>query len=563
MSDDVEPFPPAVRPGAPDEPDGAPARGAPTTGPAWSAPGTPAGEHPAAPAWPAPPASGYAQSAAWPPVDHPWAQPHQPPAQAPAAAGDWQSPATGTGWSPDAGAGSSPAGTGWSPAGGGWSPSSSGGGWAPGETGGGWTPSSGGGGWPPAPGATGGSGGSGGWSAPGGGWGDPWGRGPGQFPSGPPRNGRRGLAAALVAVVVAAFIGVGVGRAINSTRTITVTPFSPSQPFVPGANNGGSATNPGGAGGAGGTGATSAAIANVEKGVVDINTKLGYQSATAAGTGLVITSNGEVLTNNHVIQDATTISATVVTTGKTYSVKVLGEDPSADVALIQLQGASGLPTVPLGNSSSVHTGDAVTALGNAGGVGGMPSVVTGQVLATGQSITASDVGGANAEHLTDLIEMNAPIQEGDSGGPVVDSAGKVIGMNTAASTSGRFQVAANTAFAIPINDALTVVHQIENGQESSTVHLGLPGFLGVEVNPQGTASGALISGVVSGSAASKAGIQSGDVITGVNGHQVSQASDLTTLLQTHHPGDKVSITWQDQSGASHTATVTLGTGPAN
>jgi S1-C subfamily serine protease len=377
-----------------------------------------------------------------------------------------------------------------------------------------------------------------------------------------------------VAVVVAAFVGVGVGRAINSARTVTVTPPSQSQnpfnggnggfggPFgggLGGSNNSGNGTSGSGSGGQ----VNNATVTTIDKSVVDIDTKLGYQSATAAGTGIVLTSNGEVLTNNHVIDGATSISATDVTTGKTYTAKVVGEDPTADVAVLQLQGASGLTPAPLGNSSSVSNGDAVLAIGNAGGVGGTPSAVSGQVLATGQSITASDVGGSNAERLSDLIEMNAPIQPGDSGGPLVNSAGKIVGMNTAASTSGRFQVAANTAFAIPINDALTIVHQIENGQESSTVHLGLPGFLGVGVDPQGTANGALISNVVSGSAASKAGIQQGDVITGVDGHQVSQASDLTTLLQGHHPGDKVTLTWTDQSGSSHTASATLGTGPAN
>jgi S1-C subfamily serine protease len=372
-----------------------------------------------------------------------------------------------------------------------------------------------------------------------------------------------------VAVVVAALVGVGVGRAINSARTVTVTPPGASQsPFngggfgSPFGGSGGSANGNGNSNGTGGQ-VNSAIVSAIDKGVVDIDTKLGYQSDSAAGTGMVLTSSGEVLTNNHVIDGATSITATVVTTGKTYTAKVVGEDPTADVAVIQLQGASGLTTIPLGNSSTVATGDAVTAIGNAGGVGGTPSAVAGQVLATGQSITASDVGGANAERLSNLIEMNDPIQPGDSGGPLVNASGKVIGMNTAASTSGRFQVAANTAFAIPINDALTVVHQIESGQESSTVHLGLPGFLGVGVDPQATATGATISDVVSGSAAAKAGIQQGDVITSVDGHQVSQASDLTTLLQSHHPGDKVSLTWTDQSGASHTATVTLGVGPAN
>jgi len=361
------------------------------------------------------------------------------------------------------------------------------------------------------------------------------------------------------AVVAAAVFGVGIGRAINHTRTVTTTaaPGGLTQPVV---------TAPGlGSDGSAGFGSTT--VAAVERGVVDINTKLGYQSATAAGTGMILTSGGEILTNNHVIDGATAITATVVATGRTYTAKVVGTDVTADVAVLQLDGASGLSTIPLGDSSTVAVGDAVIALGNAGGVGGAPSVVTGRVQATGQAITASDQGGANAERLTNLIETDAPIQPGDSGGPLVTAAGKVIGMDTAASTGGRFQIAADTAYAIPINDALSIVHQIEAGKASATIHLGLSGFLGVEVQASttlgGSANGAVISGVVSGSPAEKAGMRAGDVITGVDGHAISVAADLTTQLRTHHPGDRVSITWSDQGGTSHTVTVTLMTGPAN
>jgi len=211
----------------------------------------------------------------------------------------------------------------------------------------------------------------------------------------------------------------------------------------------------------------------------------------------------------------------------------------------------------------------VIAIGNAGGVGGAPSVVDGTVQATGQTITASDQGGANAERLSNLIQTNAPIQPGDSGGPLVDANGKVIGMDTAASSGNRFQAAANTAFAIPINDAMSIIHQIESGHESATIHLGLPGFLGVAVQDGsgvfgGSGStGATVSSVVSGSPAANAGIRTGDTITSVNGQSVSSAQDLTTQLRSHHPGDTVTISWTDSSGSTHTATVKLITGPAS
>jgi S1-C subfamily serine protease len=385
------------------------------------------------------------------------------------------------------------------------------------------------------------------------------------------------VAAITAAMLAAAFVGVGIGRAVNQNRTIaaTSTPLQqvPAIPGFPGLGSGsgsGSGSSGSGSGsGSGASGSNSAAVANVEAGVVDINTSLGYQSASAAGTGMVITSSGEVLTNNHVINGATRITATLVTTGKTYTAKVVGTDVTGDVALLQLEGASGLKTVPLGDSSTVSSGASVIAIGNAGGVGGAPSVVDGTVQATGQTITASDQGGANAERLSNLIETNAPIQPGDSGGPLVDANGKVIGMDTAASSGNRFQASADVAFAIPINDAMSVIHQIESGQASSTIHLGLPGFLGVGQDSNGGvlggrgSSGATVDTVVSGSPAANAGIHQGDTITALNGQSIGSWQDLTTQLQLSHPGQSVTIGWTDSSGSQHTATVKLITGPAS
>src|SRR6516225_7706598 len=182
------------------------------------------------------------------------------------------------------------------------------------------------------------------------------------------------------------------------------------------------------------TALTTSQIANkVDPGLVDIVSTLGDQNAEAAGTGMVVTSSGEVLTNNHVIDGATSIKATDIGNGRTYTAKVVGYDKSDDVAVLQLQGASGLTTVSFGDSSRVHVGQSVTALGNAGGKGGTPSVATGTVTGLNQSITASDEGSGSSENLTGMIETNANIQPGDSGGPLVNSAGQVIGIDTAAS----------------------------------------------------------------------------------------------------------------------------------
>jgi S1-C subfamily serine protease len=345
-------------------------------------------------------------------------------------------------------------------------------------------------------------------------------------------------------------------------------------------NNNGNSSN-----GSNGSLGSSAIADAVDKGVVDITTNLGYQNAAAAGTGMVLTSNGEILTNNHVVRGATTIKVTVVTTGKTYTAKVVGTDPTDDVAVVQAQDASGLSTIPLGNSSSVKVGDAVVAIGNAGGTGGTPSVVTGSVTNLNQTITASDDNGTNSEQLHGLIQVNAPIVAGDSGGPLANSSGKVIGMDTAASsTQARFSDSGqgSEGYAIPINDALAIAKKIESGQASSKIHIGLPGFLGVEVadnssssNSNGfggfgnsggngnSTSGAVVQGTTDNSPAANAGITAGDVITSVNGTPVDSAQTLTSLLSGHHKGDQVTVGWTDSSGQTHSATITLTEGPAD
>jgi S1-C subfamily serine protease len=352
----------------------------------------------------------------------------------------------------------------------------------------------------------------------------------------------------------------------------------------------------------------------VDPALVDVVSTLGDQGASAAGTGIVLTSDGTVLTNNHVIRGATSIKVTDVGNGRTYTAKVVGYDATKDVAVIQLQNASGLTTANLGDSSSVRTGDSVTALGNAGGKGGTPSVANGTVTALNQGITASDEGsGSNSEQLTGLIETNANIQPGDSGGALVNSYGQVIGMNTAASSGTQFQSQSNQAavqaYAIPVDNAESIAKQVEAGQGSSTVHIGATAFLGIETdgsnsgsgsgsgsgdsggfggfgdgsgfggfgdgsgtngsgtngsgtNGSGTSSGVTIAGALSGSAAANAGLTAGDTITSVGGQAVSSTSDIQQALVKYHPGDKISLSWLDQSGQSQTTTVTLGSGPA-
>jgi S1-C subfamily serine protease len=290
-------------------------------------------------------------------------------------------------------------------------------------------------------------------------------------------------------------------------------------------------------------------------GVVDIDTVLQYEGAEAAGTGMVLTSDGEVLTNNHVVDGATSIRVTVVSTGQTYTATVVGTDPSDDVAVLQLQDASGLATITP-DPDGVDVGEAVTAVGNAGGTGGTPSAAAGTVTAVEQTITASDETGGDSEQLEGLIETDADVQSGDSGGPLYDADGEVVGMDTAASSGPVVD-----GYAIPIDDALSIARQIVSGVDDATIHQGYPAFLGVSVRDGG--SGALVAGVASGTAAADAGLAAGDTITAVDGDAVSSASGLTDALDARSPGDRVSLTWTDTAGTQHTATVTLGTGPAD
>ena len=316
---------------------------------------------------------------------------------------------------------------------------------------------------------------------------------------------------------------------------------------------------------------TSAIASRVDPGLVNIsvsNTTTGFRGEA---TGMVLTPSGVVLTNNHVIQGATNVRATDVGNGRTYTASVVGYDRGGDVAVIQLHGASGLQTVPLGDSSSLGVGAPVTALGNAGGGGGTPRVATGAVAGLGRSIVASDLGGGNSERLAGLIETSAAVLPGDSGGPLVNDAGQVIGMDAAAaSTNGSYVAQSTTAqsFAIPINEALGVVKAVENGPVATGVHVGPTAFLGVAVvppqfvGPQASQSqGVMIGAALRGYPAAAAGLAKGDVITSVDGQPVTSPSTLTDLLTAHHPGDTVRIGWTDPSGASHSTTVKLASGP--
>jgi S1-C subfamily serine protease len=367
----------------------------------------------------------------------------------------------------------------------------------------------------------------------------------------------------VVAAVVAAAAGAGIGwslaRTINAHNGVAqnnnqpavqqpAQPGSPIQPARPGSN---------------GSSSASAIAAKVDPALVDITTVVG--SGQAAGTGQILTSNGEILTNNHVVDRSTSIQVNIAGQTKTYPAHVIGVDPSADIAVIQVDGVSGWPTVSFASSSSVKVGDAIVALGNALGQGGTPDVSQGSITALDQTITASE-GGSKSEQLNGMLQSDASIYPGDSGGPLVNLSGQVVGMITAGDVQGFRSSASTVNYAIPSDTILSVVNTIRSGRANTNIIYGQTGYIGVSVQNidasvqaqlnLNVSSGALVVGVQTGSVAGSAGITRYSVITSVAGSQITNIDDLGNALLAHKPGESVSISWVNQSG-THTATVSL------
>ncbi|MHB1598279.1 MAG: S1C family serine protease [Acidimicrobiales bacterium] len=383
----------------------------------------------------------------------------------------------------------------------------------------------------------------------------------------PARNGRKAFTVAAAAALLAGGLGAGLGIAFSGGTSGSST--GANVPVIPTPTRSTVASS-------GPTESTGAIAKAVEPAIVDINTNVASPAsqgqAQAAGTGMIITSSGEVLTNNHVVADATKITVSIQGHSGTYGATVIGVDPLKDVALLQIQGFSGaLPTVRLGNSSTAAVGNPVVAMGNALGLGQQPTTVTGIVSALGRTITASDSSPTSvSETLHGLIETDAPIQPGDSGGPLLNGQGQVIGMDTAAASASGSGTGSTLGFAIPINEARAIVQQMERGKAGGGVVLGETAFLGVFDGTtssvggfggfgfsQPTVSGVPVSDVAIGSPAQAAGISGGDTITAVDSVATPTVASLQKAIESKKPGDQVTVTYVDTTGTSHTATVTL------
>jgi S1-C subfamily serine protease len=408
----------------------------------------------------------------------------------------------------------------------------------------------------------------------------------------PRKRSRRTLAALLLAVF-------GVAVAIGGIAVLHSTAPSDSRPR----------TGPGG-----GTGTAAAAKAEgggrrlsdravydlISPSVVDITATLGYDDETASGTGFFVDPRrGLVLTNNHVIRDATSVTVAIPGSQRSYQAQIVGADPSADIAVLRIMAPTGIPSTPIGDSATVSVGSTVVAIGNRAGAGGPPVLAAGVISATSRTIQAADGASGFSETLHNMLQTTAKIQPGDSGGPLADSAGAVIGVDTAAGTGG-----AEAGYAIPINTAMSAERRIAAGRPSPGIVLGVGGFLGVIVpsttaaSPQaqaaeerslGTAavgsaspigclpteagagvpvavapvnSGALVDGVLCGTAADAAGLTAGDVIITADGRAVSSPDALTAIVTACRPGSVVEVTWVSPADATRTSRVRLDSAPA-
>ncbi|MBA2324319.1 MAG: trypsin-like peptidase domain-containing protein [Pseudonocardiales bacterium] len=305
--------------------------------------------------------------------------------------------------------------------------------------------------------------------------------------------------------------------------------------------------------------------------LVDVETEIRNLGIGGAGTGIVLSQTGEVLTNNHVINGATTLEVVTKSNQKRYSARVVGYDRNHDVALLQITDPKTLATAVICDSSSVQSGQPILGIGNAGGAGGKPIRAPGKVTGVGRSINTSDELTESTERLQGLIEIAADIRPGDSGGPLVNEAGQVIGVNTAASINYKTNIPNGVGYAIPINDAMGIVQTIRAGHSTGEVHVGPTGIIGIAVSgpamlpggylPRSAKPGATVTQIASGSPAEATGLQRGDTIVELDGAVVDSPTQLTAIVGRHRPGDRLTVAWVDRAGQRRSGAVTLDEGP--
>ncbi len=380
---------------------------------------------------------------------------------------------------------------------------------------------------------------------------------PGTTPTPPaPRPRRRALAQTLIIIIaIALLVGVGIGGTLLVQRMLREEPLTTRQ--TPAADGNALKTTE--------ETTVSAVVEKASPSVVSILTEAAKSSSSwtaqqegSAGSGIIVGADGYVLTNKHVIKGAATVEV-VLSDGTTYSdVKVVGSDPLNDVAFLKIAGAKDLPVAELGDSTTVKIGQHVIAIGNS--LGEYQNTVTSGIISgKGRPISAQD--GDSIESLTDLLQTDAAINPGNSGGPLLNSAGQVIGVNTAIA-----QDAEGIGFSIPINAVKGMLKGVLAGKGVERAYLGvryvsidaavakqykLPVKVGAYVYSDSAGPA-----VVAGSPADKAGIKKDDIITKVNGIDVGPQGSVASLVAEYAPGDTIELTLHS-GGTIRTVKVTL------
>lgn len=300
--------------------------------------------------------------------------------------------------------------------------------------------------------------------------------------------------------------------------------------------------------------------ARIDPTVVTISAEFDYYGV--AGTGFVVDSDGLVVTNFHVVEEATDVSAVHMGNGLIYDASVLGYDRSRDLAVLQLATASNLPVAPIGSARNLTVGAPVTAVGNAEGAGALVPA-PGRIVALDRSVTAQSSVNGSRNELTGMIQIDADVRAGDSGGPLVDEWGNVIGVDAAGLSDEARQTQAPEAYAIPIDTAMAVVQQVREGRSGGTVHVGPTPYLGIGVRDvsafrsAGPSEGAAIASVQYESPAERTGLVRGDVIVSFDGRPVRTSAELTEEMIGRRPGETIVIEWVTEQGVRQERPVTL------
>ena len=305
-----------------------------------------------------------------------------------------------------------------------------------------------------------------------------------------------------------------------------------------------------------------ALAAQVEPGLVKIDTLNNFQGLVGNGTGIILSPDGVVLTNHHVVQGANAIRATSVATGQPFEADVLGYSRINDIAVLRLRGADGLPVAPLGSSASLAVGDPVMTIGNANGSSRSLTREMGTITNLDRAVDVEDETTSTSHRMGGLIESSTNLRAGDSGGALVNTAGQIVGMNAAATVTYRIGGGSDPAgqgFAIPIDRALGIAGQIRSGEGSPYVHIGPSAMLGIGIDAGGPPrpNGLPIRSVMRDGPADRAGIRPGDVLVSIDGIPIDSANTLTGLLDQRHGGDVVTLNWVDRAGMARTAPLTL------